>query len=810
MSDPAPRPHPLRAVLLLLGLAVRRWFNRLSQGMAARKAARADGASPARPPTARRRAGMGAILIVAGVAITGQVCFASAMFLARSAGGADPAQAPMEVSAATDEAAGSPASGPGVHTPRPFDRAAIERTLADPGGAAHLLGDAGLLFAIIALTAVALTLGMGNADLARPEAGELWLAAQPLSNRVLHGARLVQYALLNPLVWMLVAPSAATMAYCAGRPLAAAIGLGLAAAAAWAVATAALRLLLETWLRQHLAHARIKNLQAVCTVAGMAAMVALYAAALGEGPLPAWFSATAAAAPWALLPSGWTAQAAFGGNGGAAAWLAIGVAVAGCMAAAALAVCDGWTRGGFIVHDGTMGGRRGGGAGRWRAFAVLGKDLLLLRRDRALLVQAFIVPLFMIALQLALNPGLASSAAGSVHAAATFALALGAWVLMSATAALAYEGHALWILANAPRPLAELMRGKVLMWATFAVAYGAAGLAVILVALPWPGPSAIADAAMVLASLPLLAALAVGIGAAATDPQAENLQRRVGVGATWLYMLVGSLLTLALAKGSSDQRIAALVVLAVVAWALWQRLRDRLAYLFEPIDRPPRRIDLADGAWTALAFLVLQVLSAALLAAAGAPLEVIIPTAFGVAGALSASLALLWLWRARVPGLLAACGVLPRERARPLRDLVLGLAVGLACAAAAAGYLALLPHLASVLPGLAERIAAAEADARVGGGLGWGMAVAAIALAPLCEEFIFRGLLFRGFRNDLGLWGAALASAAVFAVMHPALGWPPILLAGTAFALLYARTGWLLAPVVAHATYNSVMVAAAG
>lgn len=806
MSEPAPRPHPLRAVLMLLGLAVRRWFNRVGQGISARKAARGDGAVPTRPPTARRRAGMGAILVVAGIMIVVQVCFSTAMFIERSASAlrpadeAAPAAAQQPPQLAPDE--------PGFRAPRVVDQESIARILAEPAGAARLLGDTGLLFAIIALTALALTLGMGNADLARPEAGELWLAAQPLSNRVLYGARIVQYAVLNPLVWMLIAPSAATLAYCAGRPLAAAIGIGLVAATIWAIATAALRLLLETWLRQRLAHARIKNLQAACTVAGMAAMVALYAAALGHGPLPAWFTGLAAAAPWALLPSGWTAQAALGGH--PAAWLAAGVAVAGCTAAAALAACDAWTRGGFIVHDGTMGGRRGGSAGRWRAFAVLGKDLLLLSRDRALLVQAFVMPLFMIALQLALNPQLAASAAGSVHAAATFALALGAWVLMSATAALAYEGHALWILANAPRPLVELMRGKVLMWTGFALLYGAAGLAVILLVLPWPGPSAVADAAMVLASLPLLAALAVGIGAAATDPQAENLQRRVGVGATWLYMLVGSLLTLALAKGSADQRIAVLVVLAVVAWALWQRLRDRLAYLFEPIDRPPRRIDLADGAWTAFAFLVLQVLTAVALTAGGAPLEATIPVAFGVAGVVSAGLALLWLWRARVPGLLVACGLLPQGRPRPLADLALGVAAGLACAAAAAGWLALLPHLSGVLPGLAERVAEAEADARAGGGIGWGMAVAAIALAPLCEEFIFRGLLFRGFRNDLGLWGAALASAAVFAVMHPALGWPPILLAGTVFALLYARTGWLLAPIAAHAAYNAVMVAAAG
>ena len=198
--------------------------------------------------------------------------------------------------------------------------------------------------------------------------------------------------------------------------------------------------------------------------------------------------------------------------------------MAGLLAVTAVRACAAWSRHGLVAHDGTMAGARGGAARAWRALGVLGKDLLLLRRDRALLVQALIVPLFMIALQLVLNPQVGRSALSGFHAATTFAIALGGWVLMSAGQALAHEGQALWILGGAPRPLAALLRGKVAMWAGFACAYAACALAVTAIALPWPGASALSDIAMIAAGLPLLAVILLGALAVATRDLTQAIQ----------------------------------------------------------------------------------------------------------------------------------------------------------------------------------------------------------------------------------------------------------------------------------------------
>ncbi len=78
-----------------------------------------------------------------------------------------------------------------------------------------------------------------------------------------------------------------------------------------------------------------------------------------------------------------------------------------------------------------------------------------------------------------------------------------------------------------------------------------------------------------------------------------------------------------------------------------------------------------------------------------------------------------------------------------------------------------------------------------------------VGLAPLIEEFIFRGLLFAGLHAMLPLRWAVPISAAVFALIHPAAGVLPVFGLGCIAALVYHHTGWLLAPILAHAVYNA-------
>jgi membrane protease YdiL (CAAX protease family) len=76
--------------------------------------------------------------------------------------------------------------------------------------------------------------------------------------------------------------------------------------------------------------------------------------------------------------------------------------------------------------------------------------------------------------------------------------------------------------------------------------------------------------------------------------------------------------------------------------------------------------------------------------------------------------------------------------------------------------------------------------------------------APIMEESIFRGALFRHLRGSMHWVFAALASAALFAFMHNygPLMVTPILMLGFMFAFMREWRGSLIAPMTAHFLHN--------
>lgn len=90
----------------------------------------------------------------------------------------------------------------------------------------------------------------------------------------------------------------------------------------------------------------------------------------------------------------------------------------------------------------------------------------------------------------------------------------------------------------------------------------------------------------------------------------------------------------------------------------------------------------------------------------------------------------------------------------------------------------------------------------------WGLAFALISaciLAPVAEETLYRGVLFRSFRNRLGVPVAAILSSAVFAILHfyDGYGLLSVGIFGFCCALLYSSTGSLAAVIALHMLYNA-------
>jgi membrane protease YdiL (CAAX protease family) len=78
--------------------------------------------------------------------------------------------------------------------------------------------------------------------------------------------------------------------------------------------------------------------------------------------------------------------------------------------------------------------------------------------------------------------------------------------------------------------------------------------------------------------------------------------------------------------------------------------------------------------------------------------------------------------------------------------------------------------------------------------------------APLCEELVFRGALYRHLRGYLPAVAAALVVGLLFGFMHNygPLMTPPLIALGFSFALLREWRGSLIAPMTAHFLHNSV------
>jgi membrane protease YdiL (CAAX protease family) len=99
---------------------------------------------------------------------------------------------------------------------------------------------------------------------------------------------------------------------------------------------------------------------------------------------------------------------------------------------------------------------------------------------------------------------------------------------------------------------------------------------------------------------------------------------------------------------------------------------------------------------------------------------------------------------------------------------------------------------------------------------GWVVATTyAVVIAPVVEEFFFRGLIFRSIRDRHGFWIGAPISAVLFGSVHyvggagaDAVVLPIVMtLTGLGLAWIYERRGALAAPIGAHMAFNVIGIA---
>ena len=674
-----------------------------------------------------------------------------------------------------------------------------------PAARMRLLKALAVFMAVITITLLAYSLGQSNRQLGQGRWDLEWLFSMPVPAGRLFLARICQYGLLNMLGWIVAMPVLLAALLSAGWGYWA-VPLAVAGTLHITFLVAAGRVLAETYAQARLSRARAGSLQAVLTIIGSVLLFVLILMAYNEQVARLLVRVSDPLPDAVVCLPGALAAALCGSN---LPWLIVlGMAVASWAAAyLSLHGCATLVREGLTLQSGAPSVRGSAAAGGgvaarpWREIGgVLGKELLLLRRDRNLLAATVVLPLLGGMFQFFIYPTLTQEVRQDGRHAAAAAFGIGAYVLLISSMQTLAREQALWILYTFPRRLYRMLLAKAALWTGLAALFALALLAWFLL----PGGLTPRKVAMGLFALGGLAGFSfINFGLVILNWRPEHVHRGSTVKSQAAYgsMLLGGMFTSSMYLGLPWIQAVMLMLYVMIAAAIWQLVRDRLPYLLDPSAKPPPVITLADGMAAVFAFLTLTYLASFCLQALIDRPAVNLSVSFVLAGLVVTGVSLLVLWRRRVPDLLARLGLRPGARGW-WRALAWGLAGGMSAGAAGMLYLVLAQHVPFVreLVQHAPRLEVSDWRDQ------WWLVGLVVLAAPVFEEFIFRGLVLRGLEGIVRPVLAVVATATLFAVIHPPASMAPVFVLGLTAGLVFRHTGLLIAPMLTHAVYNCIVM----
>ncbi|MEM7232478.1 MAG: type II CAAX endopeptidase family protein, partial [Planctomycetota bacterium] len=675
--------------------------------------------------------------------------------------------------------------------------------------------------ALVSVFLTLLSLGLllsgiaANQDIARPEWTLEWLFTFPVESRALLIARSLSQTIVQPTSWFLLFPVHCALFWGAGLGFWSLLP-ALVATLCFCLVIGSLRVFLETWLRKTFHLSRLKNIQAAFTVIGLIIIYGMMFIAF-RPPTSAFFVDLATRIPDGarFLPSGIALLGVADGGIGLPAAIALELFLAfavlvGCTTLGARAIRDGLVQTTGSPHQGKRQSAKSSASLRRSGNPILAKDFALFRRDRNFFVQTIVLPVLMLVFQISMNPSFSTATMNS-EGAATLAFGIAAYVLLFAGAStLRAEGTTLWLLYTFPVEIGRVLLRKAQLWATV----GAIATSSVIAYFAWSGTldplEVITLGGPSLIGSIVYAYIACGIGVLGTDPLEQEIKRQLKPGMTYLYLALAAGYGQGLYSGGPAQRIVLVVLCSLLAYAIWQKILDRSAFFLDPDRKPKPEISLSDGLIAALAFFVFQSIIFAIYLAVDPPVEgtpelaVPLLVAFVGAGALVSLLSAIIFVVRRTPNAGTTLGLRSDEAGTShVRSAIVGVGAGLLAAGIALMYMAALDDFPSLKP----MLEAGQRGLFDGDGAIYFVVLAVVA-APLFEEYIFRGMVFRGLRRSLPFWKSGLASAAIFAVVHPPISMIPVFGLGFAAALSFERARLITAPIIAHVTYNAIVVAA--
>jgi membrane protease YdiL (CAAX protease family) len=173
-----------------------------------------------------------------------------------------------------------------------------------------------------------------------------------------------------------------------------------------------------------------------------------------------------------------------------------------------------------------------------------------------------------------------------------------------------------------------------------------------------------------------------------------------------------------------------------------------------------------------------------------------------------------WL-RSRHPEWPAAIGFPPRNRWA--REVAVGSGLGLAVRLVAAIASVVVISILQTTGGAGNTTLPNQVSSNLSAGALIVFALVAVVVAPVTEELVFRGLLFRTLRDRHSLVFAGIVSAVLFGLVHfvPDNDWRGVvalqvtmMITGFGLAMIYEFRKNLLANIAGHAIFNLLAVIA--
>lgn len=686
-----------------------------------------------------------------------------------------------------------------IKTPETGGRGGSSELASGPFSAAMT---GGLTMMLTVLLCTGLFSDIGSRELAKPDWDLEWLITLPIGITSLIWGRILGRAATSAFGLFAFWPLCALIAWYSGSGWWA-IGVGAIAMIPLLVLSALGQTLVEVGLRLSLSPPKLRNLQAVMSILGLLGLFLVMSITSSTGGFglqlaqntPTW-------ATW--LPPGLIVRALNAQEVEASAGLTLLLSI---QMVAVMWLGVWWLR--FQLRQGlvTSGGRETSrntpvltdSTSNRSTFvlksAVQRRELTLLLRDRNFMVQTLLLPVVIVGGQFAMNGGVDSLMGiwSSTQTMASVAFGVAAYMLMlSAFQNLNTEGAALWMLFTFPSSILSVLKKKASLWAVLGLAYPSLILSAGVVFTRDSFWNYLGYSALVVIGVAIYSAIAVALGVFASNPLAQENGARVRPSYVYLFTLLSGMYVYAIAAAVWWQSLVFVVLSGLLALAMWQKASDQLPFLLDPTAAPPARVSTSDGIIAAMMFFSFQSITGAVLVATDIPLDgprTLI--SFAGSGALTYLLIRLVYWRSKtalVPRMLSGF---------QWSTLTIGGIGGAAAAVIGFAYV-----------WIARQIGAMDSLNVLTGewSNAWWLITLSVFAAPIFEEFIFRGLIFGGLRRTVGLLPAVVASAAIFAVVHPPLSILPVFALGVCAALAYDRAKTLLAPVVVHAIYNGAIL----